>query len=295
MENRGRRFGRQGPAAPPGPPAPPGAPAPLGAPAPPGLPDAPPDTSWDHVASWYDKLVGDEGSDYHRHVLLPAAMRMLDPRPGERVLDLSCGQGVRARLLARQDVTEVVAVDAGKAMIAAAKARRTSPKVCYVVADARNLGDLADGTFDAAACLMAVQDLDDVGGVFAGMAAALRVGGRAVVVMMHPCFRIPRQSSWGWDEEKKAQYRRLDRYASLLAIPIATHPGSAGGQQTVFFHRPLSAYINALGSAGLAVAACEELLSHHQSEPGGRSRGENRSRREFPVFLAFKAIKLPAP
>ena len=26
------------------------------------------------VAGWYDRLVGDEGSDYHRHVILPLAL-----------------------------------------------------------------------------------------------------------------------------------------------------------------------------------------------------------------------------
>ena len=144
----------------------------------------------------------------------------------------------------------------------------------------------------AAACLMAVHDLDDIAAAFRSLAAALKPGGRAVVIFMHPCFRVPRQSSWGWDDQKKTQYRRLDRYASPMTIPIATHPGSDPGTHTLFFHRPLAAYLNALGEAGLAVVACEELLSHHKSEPGGHSRGENRSRQEFPVFLALKAVKL---
>ena len=119
----------------------------------------------------------------------------------------------------------------------------------------------------------------------------MKSGGRAVIVCMHPCFRIPRQSSWGWDEERKTQYRRLDRYNSTLSVPIATHPGSDPNEHTVFFHRPLAAYINALGAAHLCIDACEELLSHHVSQPGGHSRGENRARQEFPVFLALRAIK----
>ncbi len=252
-------------------------------------------TSWEHVADWYDKLVGDEGSDYHRHVVLPAAMRMLAPQPGERLMDLCCGQGVFARQVAQLPVAEVVGVDASPALIAAARQRGGGERVRYVVADARNLGEIADGRFDGAACLMAVHDLDDIAAAFRGMAAALRAGGRAVVILMHPCFRVPRQSSWGWDEQKKTQYRRLDRYSSPMTIPIATHPGSEPGTHTLFFHRPLAAYINALGEAGLAVVACEELLSHHKSEPGGHSRGENRSRQEFPVFLVVKALKVLLP
>lgn len=249
-------------------------------------------TAWENVATWYDKLVGDEGSDYHRNVILPAAVRLLAPRQGERVLDLCCGQGVFCRLLVSHDVGQVLGVDASPTLIEMAKARFSDPRIEYRVADARDLGPLANGTFDAAACLMAVQDMDDIQAAFAGMARALKVGGRAVVIMMHPCFRVPRQSSWGWDEQQKAQYRRIDRYLLPLDVPITTHPGGKTGEYTTFFHRPLSAYLTALGSVGLGVVACEELVSHHVSQAGTHSRGENRARQDFPIFLALKAVKI---
>jgi len=248
---------------------------------------------WDHVAAWYDRLVGDEGSDYHRNVILPAALRLLAPQPGERFLDLCCGQGVFTRVLLEHDPAAILAVDASPRLIAAAKSRGPAdPRVRYVVRDARRLDHLADGTYDAAACIMAVQDLEEVEPVFAGMARALRSGGRAVLVMMHPCFRIPRQSEWGWDDSKKSRFRRIDRYASPLAVPIATHPGRDPGQQTFFYHRPLADIMNALGAAGLAVTACEEPLSHRRSDTGGRQRGENRAAEEIPVFLALKAVRI---
>lgn len=247
-------------------------------------------TDWDHVASWYDRLVGEDGSDYHRNVILPAALRMLEPKAGEKMLDLCCGQGVLSRLLDEKGV-HVLGLD-GSAKLIDAGQQRGGKSIRYKVADARDLGPLADGSFDAAALLMAVQDLDDVPAVFREMGRALRPLGRAVVIMMHPCFRVPRQSSWGWDEDRKIQYRRMDAYATAMSIPIATHPGSDPDQHTTFFHRPLSVYLTALGNAGLAVTACEELLTHRLSEPGGRSRGENRSKQEFPLFLAIKAVKL---
>jgi len=244
------------------------------------------------VASWYDRLVGDEGSDYHRHVILPAALRLLDPQPGEQLLDLCCGQGVLVRALLAANPKLVVGVDASPKLIAAAKARGgADQRVRFVVRDARRLGDLAAAQFDAAACVMAVHDLEAIDELFAQMSRALRPGGRAVVILLHPCFRIPRQSDWGWDETKKTRYRRIDRYASPLSIPIATHPGRDPQQHTLFYHRPLADYINALGRAGLAIIACEELLTHRCAEPGSHSRAENRAAQEFPLFVALKAIK----
>ena len=57
------------------------------------------DRGWDPVAAWYDKLVGESGSDYHKNVILPATLRMLDPKPGESIIDVCCGQGVLVRPL----------------------------------------------------------------------------------------------------------------------------------------------------------------------------------------------------
>lgn len=253
------------------------------------------DRGWDHVAAWYDRLVGDEGSDYQREVILPAALRLLEPQRGERVLDLCCGQGVFTRLLIERGVGEVLAVDASPRMIESATRRCADPRVRYVVQDATMLGALADGTFDAAACIMAAQDVGNLDALFDGMARALRRGGRAVIVMMHPCFRVPRQSSWVWDEERKTQFRRVDRYATPLCIPIATHPGREPMQQTIFHHHPLAYYLNALGHSGLAVVGCEEPVTHRRASPGGHSRGENRSAEEIPVFLGLKAIRIDPP
>lgn len=251
------------------------------------------DPGWDNVAAWYDRLVGDEGSDYHRNVILPTVLRMLDPQPGERILDLCCGQGVLTRLLLERGAGQVVAVDASAKLIAAAKLRGpVDTRVRFVVRDATRLGELAEGKFDAAACVMAVQDVADAAALFAGLGKTLRPGGRAVIVMMHPCFRVPRQSDWGWDDAKKMQYRRVDRYLSPMQVPIATHPGSNPGQQTLFHHRPLRNYINALGQASLAVVAADEPTTHRQPPPGPRHRGQQRSFEEIPVFLALTVVRL---
>lgn len=252
------------------------------------------DGGWDRVATWYDRFVGDEGSDYHREVILPVALRLLEPRPGERVLDLCCGQGVFARALLQYEVAHVLAVDASPRMIEAARSRSDDPRVRYVVRSAAALRELADGSYDAAALIMAAQDVDDLPSVLANVSNALRPAGRVVIVMMHPCFRVPRQSSWGWDEERQAQFRRVDRYSTPMRIPIATHPGRDPSLQTFFHHRPLAEYVNALGSVGLAVVACEEPLTHRRAAPGGRSRGENRAAAEIPVFLALKAVRFGA-
>ena len=253
------------------------------------------DQGWDPVAGWYDKLVGDGGSDYHRNVILPAVLRMLDPREGERCLDLCCGQGVLIPHLLERRVASVTGVDASPKLVDAARRRHgRRDGVELVVDDACQPGARwADGGFAAAACVMAVHDVPEIGGLFENLARALRPDGRAVLVFLHPCFRVPRQSHWGWDPDHKIQYRRVDRYAVPLEIPIATHPGRDTDELTTFHHRPLAAYFEALGRAGLGVVGCEELCSHRRSQQGPRSRAEHRAAEEIPLFLALLVRPLP--
>jgi len=249
---------------------------------------------WDPVAGWYDKLVGDKGSDYHRHVILPAALRLLAVKPGERVLDLCCGQGVLIPLLLEAGAAAVTGVDASPQLIASAGKRfEKDQRVRFHVADACAPGPWADGSHDAAACIMAVHDVPDLPAMARQTAAALKPGGRFVAIFMHPCFRIPQQAHWGWDEGRKLQFRRVDRYGVPQEIPIVTHPGQGGGLTTTFYHRPVGEVLTAFGKAGLAVTECEELFSHRRSQPGPRAKGENRAVREFPVFLAISCVKLP--
>ncbi len=263
---------------------------------PPGKPGPPPpaaERGWDPVAAWYDKLVGETGSDYHRQVILPATLRLLAPQPGEAILDLCCGQGVLVRPLLDARIGRLTGVDASPALIHAARTRHgADPRVTLLVADACAPGPWADGRHDAAACLMAVHDVADPVALFSNLAHALRPGGRAVFIFMHPCFRIPRQSHWGWDADQKIQYRRLDAYATPQAIPITTHPGKKSGEQTTFHHRPLAELLTAIGRGGLAVTACEELYSHRRSQAGPFSKAEHRAAQEFPLFIALKAVRL---
>lgn len=245
------------------------------------------------MASWYDKLVGESGSDYHRNVILPAALRMLDPQPGESIIDICCGQGVLIRPLLDAKIGKFTGVDASPRLIESAKSRHgADSQVSLIVADACKPGAWADGKNDAATCIMAVHDVPDLVAIFSNIARALKPGGRSVMIFMHPCFRIPRHTHWGWDADQKIQFRRLDSYATPLEIPITTHPGKGTGEQTNFHHRPLADLLTAMGKGGLAVVSCEELYSHRRSQSGPFSKAEHRAAGEFPLFIALKAVRL---
>jgi ubiquinone/menaquinone biosynthesis C-methylase UbiE len=248
-----------------------------------------PPTDWGKVANWYDDLVGEEGSEFQREIIFPGVLRMLALKAGEKVLDLACGQGAFCRLL-HEKGGQVTGVDAATELIKIAR-ERSEPAIQYIVGDARELSFLPEKNFTAASCILAIQNIDKIQPVFDSVARVLAPGGRFAVVMMHPCFRGPKFTRWGWDEKESVQFRRVDRYLLPRKEPIVTHPGQKTGEYTWSFHRPMQAYIRHLRNAGMLVDHMEEWASHKKSTSGPRAPAENQSRSEIPMFLALRGIK----
>jgi len=249
-----------------------------------------PATAWTGAAEWYDQLVGDAGSEYHQKVVLPGVVRLLALQKADPVLDVACGQGVLCRLLQERGA-EVTGIDASDPLIRAARDRGPAA-IRYHVGNALDLSFLPAGHFSAAACVLAIQNIHPIAPVFTAVHRVLKPGGRLVLVLNHPSFRGPKETSWGWDESRGIQYRRVDRYLIPRKAPIVTNPGSAPGAYTWTFHKPLEAYVKALRGAGLLIDAIEEWPSHKTSEPGPRAAAENTARKEIPLFMAIQAVKV---
>ena len=97
------------------------------------------------AATW-----GSGGQDYDRisefvSDALTHLVNRIDPRPGERFLDVATGTGWTARLLSSRGAT-VTGVDIGAGVIEAAKA--LAPDIAFQVADAEAL-PFEDANFDA--------------------------------------------------------------------------------------------------------------------------------------------------
>jgi len=262
----------------------------------------PDDTSWDHVANWYDQLLTERRSDHYDQVIIPGTVRLIAPTPHDRILDLACGQGVVTRALAAAAKgAELLGLDSAEALIDAARAHAAadpnSAGADFRVADVRALRTypLQPASFDGVSCVMSLSNFDPLEPVLADVAHLLKPGGRFVAVISHPGFRIPGQTAWGWDAQARRQYRRIDSYLSPTKHAIEMNPGQAASGapsvKTWTFHRPLSAYINALAAAGLRVDRLEEWSGQRVSQPGPRADEENRARREIPLFVAIRAVK----
>jgi ubiquinone/menaquinone biosynthesis C-methylase UbiE len=144
--------------------------------------------------------------------------------------------------------------------------------------------------------VLAIQNIANVQQVFEEVHRVLASGGRFVLVLNHPAFRVPKASSWGFDDAAHAQYRRVDKYLSAQTVQILMHPGLAGGPKgdatTLSYHRSLQDYFKAFAKSGFAVTRLEEWISHRTSQRGPRADAEDTARKEIPLFLMLEAQRL---
>src|ERR1700759_2755143 len=108
--------------------------------------------------------------------LAGGVFELLDPRPGERILDLGCGDGALTAKIAASG-SKVKGVDSSESMVAAARERGLDADV--VSADALEF----DHEFDAVFSNAALHWMRNQDTVLAGVHRALKPGGRFVAGM----------------------------------------------------------------------------------------------------------------
>jgi SAM-dependent methyltransferase len=139
------------------------------------------------VARRYDAWFETGWGRYAWRVESAAVLAALGPVAGHRIVEVGCGTGRLAALLADRGAT-VVGVDVDAAMLAVAATRAAGR---LVRADAGRL-PLPDATADAAVAVATLEFTTDPARVLAEMARVTRPGGRLVVAVLNP------RSLWGW-------------------------------------------------------------------------------------------------
>lgn len=227
--------------------------------------------AWNQNADFWDGFMG-EGNDFVEVLIWPATERLLDLRPGERVLDIACGNGLSSRRLAAMGA-EVVAFDFAEEMIAHARERTSEhdERIEYLVLDATDEGALlalGEGQFDAAICNMALFDMAEIKPLMRALTrvlrpaqAGLRPGGRFVSSVLHPCFNSPHMAHVAEMEDREGDVVTVYSVKVFGYIsPTVAHAVAKRGQPRpqLVFHRPLQVLLGAAFDAGFVLDGLEE-------------------------------------
>jgi ubiquinone/menaquinone biosynthesis C-methylase UbiE len=166
-------------------------------------------------------------------------------KPGDRVLDVGCGGGYLARLLAAAVMPGGAVIGVDPSSPAIAYARRRAPDNCrFAVGVAQGL-DLADGWFDVVTSTLAVHHIPQTQrpAAFSELYRVTRPGGRLLVADLRPSRLHPFASP------------AMRHHNVELLEDLATR---AGFQVQAHGDLPLLRYVLAVHLRGMTVPAASE-------------------------------------
>jgi SAM-dependent methyltransferase len=220
----------------------------------------------EHAESWL-AIARDRIDSYwvYRHAFFE-----LVPEPGERTIEIGCGEGRVTRDLSARG-HRVVGVDASPTLVGAA--READPDGEYVVSDAAGL-PFEDESFDLAVAYNSLMDIDEMAGAVREAWRVLRPGSRFCICVTHPVNDAGR-----FEHDQPGAAFHIDVYRGRRRFDGMPGP-------FVSWCYPLEGYTRPLEDAGFLLEAFREPAVDRSSKA---PRGERRLR--IPNFLLIRAVK----
>jgi 2-polyprenyl-3-methyl-5-hydroxy-6-metoxy-1,4-benzoquinol methylase len=216
---------------------------------------------WNTNAEFWDRRMG-EGNDFHKILIEPIQLKLLDIQSGQKILDIACGNGQFARKMAELGA-DITAIDFSEKFIDIAKSKR-SYNINYQVIDATSeidLKRLAGNIFDSIVCTMALMDIENIEVLIKHLPGILKRDGKFVFSLLHPCFNsgenilVHERDDLG-GEVKSRYFVKIYNYLiekSSLGIGMIGQP-----KPQYYFHRPISTILRYFFENGFVLDAYEE-------------------------------------
>jgi 2-polyprenyl-3-methyl-5-hydroxy-6-metoxy-1,4-benzoquinol methylase len=187
---------------------------------------------YEHIAGDYDAVTGAAGRNQAAQAML-AQLRLR--HPFDRVLDVACGNGMHAMMLARMGVS-VTAADISEAMLDQARRRAADAglAVKWVHAPMQDIAKNVEGPFDAILCLgnslPHLLDAHQLTRALAGFAKLLAPSGVVVLQLLNYARVLARQErivgvTRQGDTEYVRFYDFLEDFVRFNVLKLTWSPG----------------------------------------------------------------------
>ncbi len=240
-----------------------------------------PASSYSLNATYWTRIIRDGLDRYRTGLTNNAVLAAAGDVTGQSVLDAGCGEGYLSRLLAGRGAAPVIGVDLCPELVDAARAQAAADglDIRYETADVAALPQ-DDATIDLIVANHVLNDLEDPAPAIAEFARVLRPGGRAVALLLHPCF----YGSRGQAADRHIYFggpRRIEQHFDVA--------GEVSPAPVVAWTRPLEDFAAAFAAVGLALAGISEPHPSEQQRHEDPWWDINFTR---PLFLLLTTRKL---
>ncbi|MFX0062055.1 MAG: class I SAM-dependent methyltransferase [Candidatus Hermodarchaeota archaeon] len=168
--------------------------------------------SWNHLSSYYQVINKISLEDVHYGPFAPGEKELciIENVIGLDVLELGCGGGQNAIVLAKWGAKSVTALDQSEKQLEHARqlAKVQDVKIKFLKGNMEDLSMLEDNSFDLIVSSHAMNYVEDLQQVFVESARVLRKGGRIVTCMGHPISFVI------WDALEEESLDKVNNYFS---------------------------------------------------------------------------------
>ena len=234
---------------------------------------------WNSMARTYN------WSQFELEVVLPRFLGIIGDLKGKKVLDLGCGPGCIAALLAKSG-GDVTGIDRSNGMLEVAREqeKRLKQGIEYIHHDISEINNvLTNSEYDSAVFSFVFHNIYPIKKMYKTLEAAsnnLKKGGSVFILDPHPCFDVHRSKDNTRIALNPAVYKKN--------FPIKIILRHKDGKTTTIHHRhrPLQDYINALALAGFKIELIEEVTAPERLSERFKPQYQN------PFYMIIKATKL---
>ncbi|OGO43854.1 MAG: hypothetical protein A2137_00790 [Chloroflexi bacterium RBG_16_58_8] len=218
---------------------------------------------WNTNAAFLDSRM-QEGNDFHKILIEPNQLDMLQIKNGDSILDIACGNGQFARKMAELGA-KVIATDFSEEFIKIARSKTLSDKIDYRVIDVtdkRDLNKLKEYKFDSIVCTMAIMDIENIEPLISYLPKILKNNGKFVFSIMHPCFNsadvtLVQEHSDAANKPHRSYFLKIT--GNYLVSRKFKGWAMRGQPKTqYYFHRPLSEILNLCFKNGFLLNSIRE-------------------------------------
>lgn len=200
-----------------------------------------------------------EADPIRHQLLVPSVLRVVGDVAGCSVADIGCGPGMFLSAIESQGPRRLVACDYASEMLALAAEQAPSAELLRFDI---SVGPLPGEEFDRILCIMVLHTIECLDLALHNLACGLSPRGLLTLCVPHPCFHYSQVQIDGWSS-CQPKYRRED-----VSYPQQRELVNRFGYPQVevkMFHRPISAYIDGILSAGLELTMLVEPCGHTQA------------------------------